>query len=226
MHGPSQPACPLSSQLTAQPRCCADAADGPSTPEEEEFEDDDGTTYVWDPKVRKYVPKATAAPVLPYDEADMVFQADEEVIPTLQAALSSLAEPAAEQDVEHKDERKVSRAEARAAGGVHALAYQQQPACTLIPSGEAGRGEVLPTGFFPVCGRRGLPRMQALAPPAQTRRTRARQGQRRSRRRGAPRRCRPLRSGLTSRTTPACMSRGYLRTRAWTRLLRPLASAG
>ncbi len=30
---------------------------GPATPEELEFEDDDGTTYVWDHKLRKYMPK-------------------------------------------------------------------------------------------------------------------------------------------------------------------------
>ena len=30
---------------------------GPSTPEELEFEDDDGTLFVWDRALRKYVPK-------------------------------------------------------------------------------------------------------------------------------------------------------------------------
>jgi hypothetical protein len=32
-------------------------ADGPPTPDELEFEDDDGTVYVWDKRLRKYMPK-------------------------------------------------------------------------------------------------------------------------------------------------------------------------
>lgn len=34
----------------------------PSTPEELEFEDDDGTMYVWDHTLRKYVPKGADIP--------------------------------------------------------------------------------------------------------------------------------------------------------------------
>jgi HIV Tat-specific factor 1 len=73
----------------------ADAAgDGAETPEELEFEDDDGTIYRWDHKRRKYVPAAeadaaaaaAAAEQHAYDVEAMTFVAEEEVIPTLAAA--------------------------------------------------------------------------------------------------------------------------------------------
>lgn len=84
------------------------AADREGTPEELEFEDDDGTIYRWDRKLRKYVPageeaaagngEAVAAAAAAgdgqqqqqqgdgYDIEAMTFVAEEEVIPTLAAA--------------------------------------------------------------------------------------------------------------------------------------------
>lgn len=60
------------------------------TPEELEFEDDDGTIYRWDRQLRKYVPAgedgAAAAAKDGYDIEAMTFVAEEEVIPTLAAA--------------------------------------------------------------------------------------------------------------------------------------------
>mmetsp|Transcript_7974 Transcript_7974/g.13825 ORF Transcript_7974/g.13825 Transcript_7974/m.13825 type:complete len:472 (-) Transcript_7974:379-1794(-) len=51
----------------------------PSTPEEKTFVDDDGTMYVWDSKQRKFATQATEMPT--YDESDMVFQEEEEIMP-------------------------------------------------------------------------------------------------------------------------------------------------
>ena len=56
--------------------------DGDATPEEKEFEDDDGTVYVWEPTARKFVPRgAESVPVpvpMTYSEADMVFVDDDD----------------------------------------------------------------------------------------------------------------------------------------------------
>jgi HIV Tat-specific factor 1 len=87
----------------------ADAAgDRAATPEELEFEDDDGTMYRWDHKLRKYVPAAeadaaaaaAAAEQDAYDVEAMTFVAEEEVIPTLAAARA--AEEAAAAALEGK----------------------------------------------------------------------------------------------------------------------------
>jgi HIV Tat-specific factor 1 len=88
----------------------ADAAgDRAATPEELEFEDDDGTMYRWDSKLRKYVPAAeadaaaaaaAAAEQHAYDVEAMTFVAEEEVIPTLAAARA--AEEAAAAALEGK----------------------------------------------------------------------------------------------------------------------------
>lgn len=69
------------------------------TPEELEFEDDDGTIYLWDRQLRKYVPAgeegaaaagsdsaAAGAAKDGYDIEAMTFVAEEEVLPTLAAA--------------------------------------------------------------------------------------------------------------------------------------------
>jgi hypothetical protein len=81
----------------ADPAAADGAADRASTPEELEFEDDDGTIYRWDHKLRKYVPAAEADAAAAaaaaeqqqqhdYDVEAMTFVAEEEVIPTLAAA--------------------------------------------------------------------------------------------------------------------------------------------
>jgi HIV Tat-specific factor 1 len=88
------------------------AADRAATPEELEFEDDDGTMYRWDHKLRKYVPAAEADAAAAaaaaaeqqqqhdYDVEAMTFVAEEEVIPTLAAARA--AEEAAAAALEGK----------------------------------------------------------------------------------------------------------------------------
>ena len=62
------------------------AAEGPSTPppEDQEFEDDDGTVYQWDRKLRKFQPKGQASIGAEYRVEDMTFEMDEETIPALQ----------------------------------------------------------------------------------------------------------------------------------------------
>lgn len=54
--GPVEPTCCTIVEIN---RCtaCADEAGGNATPEELEFEDDDGTMYIWNKKLRKYMPK-------------------------------------------------------------------------------------------------------------------------------------------------------------------------
>jgi HIV Tat-specific factor 1 len=98
----------------APPENDAAAADGAgdraATQEELEFEDDDGTMYRWDHKLRKYVPAAeadaaaaaaaAAAEQHAYDVEAMTFVAEEEVIPTLAAARA--AEEAAAAALEGK----------------------------------------------------------------------------------------------------------------------------
>mmetsp|Transcript_33783 Transcript_33783/g.73845 ORF Transcript_33783/g.73845 Transcript_33783/m.73845 type:complete len:467 (-) Transcript_33783:320-1720(-) len=59
----------------------AEPLERPSTPEEKSFVDDDGTMYIWDKEKRVFV--AQAENVATYDEADMVFQEEEEVMPIL-----------------------------------------------------------------------------------------------------------------------------------------------
>ena len=73
-----------------------DTEDG--TPEELEFEDDDGTWYVWDRATRKYKPKGedvmaapAAAPPPTWSAADMVFQDDDVAIPSLNDAKKAVA---------------------------------------------------------------------------------------------------------------------------------------
>lgn len=65
--------------------------DGPSTPDEKRFEDDDGTIYVWDPKSRKFAPEGEEVPVavsaavpapppVTWSESDMVFDDSEDKV--------------------------------------------------------------------------------------------------------------------------------------------------
>jgi HIV Tat-specific factor 1 len=62
-------------------------ADAPASPppDERRFEDDDGTVYLWDPSLRKFMPEGAAAEVAAaaaaYQEEDMVFVPDEEQLP-------------------------------------------------------------------------------------------------------------------------------------------------
>jgi HIV Tat-specific factor 1 len=106
--------------------------EGPSTPDELEFEDDDGTMYVWNAELRKYVPAgsdaaATAAgggaPSGPaptdYDLQAMTFVAEEEVLPTLAAAKAAVAAAAAAAAGEEElDDKAREKAERKVRGGI------------------------------------------------------------------------------------------------------------
>lgn len=50
-------------------------------PEDQRFEDDDGTIYVWDPALRKFVEEGTAPGGGAYNVDEMTFEMDEEIIP-------------------------------------------------------------------------------------------------------------------------------------------------
>lgn len=50
-------------------------------PDDQRFEDDDGTIYVWDPALRKFVEEGTAPAGAGYNVDEMTFEMDEEVIP-------------------------------------------------------------------------------------------------------------------------------------------------
>ena len=50
-------------------------------PEDRRFEDDDGTVYIWDGALRKFVQAAVVLPA--YDEAEMTFEPEEEKIPAM-----------------------------------------------------------------------------------------------------------------------------------------------
>ena len=88
--------------------------DGPATPEDLEFEDDDGTMYVWDRNLRKYIPADAAAGgagngidpaaaaaggggggAAGYDIDAMTYTAEEEVVPSLEALRAAEAAAAA-----------------------------------------------------------------------------------------------------------------------------------
>ncbi|GFR48565.1 hypothetical protein Agub_g10467 [Astrephomene gubernaculifera] len=95
--------------------------DGPATPEELEFEDDDGTVYVWDRRLRKYMPKEdgegpegkAGMDELGYDIDAMTYQPEDEVIPTLAQAKAAEAEAAAAAEAEEtqkRDRRKTGQA--------------------------------------------------------------------------------------------------------------------
>ena len=54
-------------------------------PDQQQFQDDDGTTYVWDRNLRRFVPAGHDIPRTSYDPADMVYEAEDEKIPALPA---------------------------------------------------------------------------------------------------------------------------------------------
>lgn len=64
----------------------ANRADTPP-PDQQRFQDDDGTIYVWDANLRRFIPAAETAPSTSYDVADMVYEAEDEKIPALPAAI-------------------------------------------------------------------------------------------------------------------------------------------
>lgn len=86
----------------------ADPDDRPSTPPdgEEEFTDDDGTTYKWDRGLRAWVPQEENIPIKKdeYGPEEMTFALDEEVFPTLNAADTSAEEE--NQGIKEKTETK------------------------------------------------------------------------------------------------------------------------
>lgn len=63
----------------------ANRADTPP-PDQQRFQDDDGTIYVRDSNLRRFVPAAEMAPSTSYDVADMVYEAEDEKIPSMPAA--------------------------------------------------------------------------------------------------------------------------------------------
>ncbi|KAG2450736.1 hypothetical protein HYH02_004574 [Chlamydomonas schloesseri] len=86
--------------------------EGPETPEELEFEDDDGTTYVWDRKLRKYMPKGAAAPApeeLGYDLEAMTYAPEDEVIPTLAQVRAAEAEAEEAEEAQKRDRKKAGK---------------------------------------------------------------------------------------------------------------------
>ncbi|GLI64813.1 hypothetical protein VaNZ11_008220 [Volvox africanus] len=91
--------------------------DEPETPEELEFEDDDGTLYVWDKRLRKYMPKdgqpgngAPAPEDAGYDIDAMTYEPDEEVVPTLAEVRAAEAEAEAEaEDAQRRDRKKAGQ---------------------------------------------------------------------------------------------------------------------
>ncbi|GAX77606.1 hypothetical protein CEUSTIGMA_g5050.t1 [Chlamydomonas eustigma] len=64
--------------------------EAPASPDEKEFEDDDGTWYIWSSSLRKFVPRELTETVATAYE-DMVFIGEEEVIPTVEAAKAAEA---------------------------------------------------------------------------------------------------------------------------------------
>ncbi|PNW70131.1 hypothetical protein CHLRE_17g707050v5 [Chlamydomonas reinhardtii] len=84
----------------------------PETPEELEFEDDDGTTYVWDTKLRKYMPKGGAAPApeeLGYDLEAMTYAPEDEVIPTLAQVRAAEVEAEEAEETQKRDRKKAGK---------------------------------------------------------------------------------------------------------------------
>lgn len=64
----------------------AQAAGGVSTPppDEQRFVDDDGTVYLWDGQLRKFVEEGSTAATAPeYNPDDMTYEPEEEKIPAV-----------------------------------------------------------------------------------------------------------------------------------------------
>eukprot|EP00899_Mesostigma_viride_P004270 jgi/Mesvir1/13844/Mv15989-RA.1 len=103
-----------------------DDDDRPRTPPEGErsFTDDDGTHYVWDTRLRAWVPQGEDAAVSlkPFEPEDMTYEAEEEVIPTLAAVLARekrlREEEEAAEAAKHKSlaSKKASASKKRKAG--------------------------------------------------------------------------------------------------------------
>jgi hypothetical protein len=80
-------------------------AEEPEEPEEKSFVDDDGTTYVWDPSTGKFKPEGEevhAAPLqaaVEWNEADMVFEDDENAAPMGMEKLLEQAKKAKEKEI-------------------------------------------------------------------------------------------------------------------------------
>lgn len=67
----------------------ANRADTPP-PDQQRFQDDDGTMYVWDGNLRRFVPAGEMTPSTSYDVADMVYEAEDEKIPAMPAVTQVL----------------------------------------------------------------------------------------------------------------------------------------
>eukprot|EP00873_Tetraselmis_striata_P038104 jgi/Tetstr1/458368/TSEL_044807.t1 len=79
-------------------------------PDEREFVDDDGTTYRWDSEQRLFKPVEASAQAVDYSVEEMVYQPDEERIPTIKQAKAAEAA-----DADPLTGQKRQRAEAIAA---------------------------------------------------------------------------------------------------------------
>lgn len=64
----------------------ANRADTPP-PDQQRFQDDDGTIYVWDSSMRRFVPAGETTSSTSYDVADMVYEAEDAKIPAMPAAI-------------------------------------------------------------------------------------------------------------------------------------------
>ena len=62
-------------------------------PDQQRFQDDDGTMYAWDATLRRFAPAAEELPSTSYDPADMVYEAEDEKIPALPTVLQVEARP-------------------------------------------------------------------------------------------------------------------------------------
>jgi len=56
-------------------------------PDQQCFQDDDGTSYAWDSNLRRFVPAGDELPSASYDPADMVYEAEDEKIPAMPSVL-------------------------------------------------------------------------------------------------------------------------------------------
>lgn len=83
----------------------------PASPAERSFVDDDGTWYLWDSSLKKFVAQGGAPPPgeAAYNPDDMVFEAEEEVIPTLQAVREAEAAAAAKALEEEKEKEAAGK---------------------------------------------------------------------------------------------------------------------
>lgn len=64
-------------------------------PDQQRFQDDDGTSYAWDSNLRRFVPAGDELPSASYDPADMVYEAEDEKIPAMPSVLPEEDDPTA-----------------------------------------------------------------------------------------------------------------------------------